>query len=52
MFIGLSSEVHIVDDQDHPQMVGSLCKIEELTYLGSCMMWHMCQIRDIHPIHK
>jgi hypothetical protein len=27
-------EVHIVDDQDHPQMVISLCKIKELTYLG------------------
>lgn len=30
----MKSEVHIVDDQDHPQMVGSLCKTEELTYLG------------------
>jgi hypothetical protein len=30
----MKNEVHIVDDQDHPQMVGSLYKTEKLKYLS------------------
>jgi hypothetical protein len=33
-WIEMKSEVHIVDDQAHPKMVGNLCKTQKLTYLG------------------